>query len=253
MLPLERKKKILEELYEKKKVLVVELAEKFNVTQETIRRDLNKLEQENIVEKSYGGAVLLEDNAPNDLPIVQRQTQNREGKEIIAQKVCDFLADGDRIMLDSSSTSFYLSIALAKSGKKLTIITNSVKIVCFCMDYDNLNVFLAGGKLNHSTQSMQGAWTKENLRKYHVNYAIFACKGIDMNKGVKDANEEEAELKQIMAESADKVILMADSTKLDKSSFVDLISFKNVDFLATDLTVSKEWSNFLKKSKIQLI
>lgn len=252
MLPLERRKKILEELYEKKKVLVIELAEKFNVTQETIRRDLNKLEQENIVEKSYGGAVLIEE-VPNDLPIVQRQTQNREGKEIIAQKVCNFLKSGDRVMLDSSSTSFYLSLAMAKSGKKFTIITNSVKIVCSCMDYENLNIFLAGGKLNHSTQSVQGVWTKENLRKYHVNYAIFACKGITMAKGVKDANEEEAELKQTMAESADKVILMADNTKLDKSSFVDLIPLEKIDYLVSDLPFRKDWVDLLEKEEIEIL
>lgn len=252
MLPLERKNKILEEIYENKKVLVVDLANKFQVTQETIRRDLNKLEEDNIVKKSYGGAVLVEEFT-HDLPISQRQTQNREGKENIAQKICELLKNGDRIMLDSSSTSFYLAMALAKSGKKITLITNSAKILCFCLEYENINIFLTGGNLNHPTQSLQGIWTKENLKKYSVNYAIFACKGLDILKGIKDGNEEEAEIKRIMTQSAEKVILMADNTKFNKSSFVDLLPFSEINFLVTDSPLSKEWITHLKKKKIEIL
>lgn len=137
--------------------------------------------------------------------------------------------------------------------KKITLITNSAKILCFCLEYENVDIFLTGGKLNHITQSMQGVWTKENLKKYSVNYAIFACKGLDISKGIKDGNEEEAEIKKIMIQCAEKVILMADSTKFNKSSFVDLLSFSEINFLATDSSLSKEWATHLKKNKIEIL
>ena len=127
MLAIERRREIFARLNVNGKVIVTELAKEFDVTEETIRRDLDKLEKEGLASKTYGGAVTIQ-NSSVDLPYNVREVANVEEKKLIAEKFSELIQDGDRLMLDSSSTAHYIVKAL-KEKKNLTIITNSVKIL----------------------------------------------------------------------------------------------------------------------------
>ena len=124
MLAIERRREILARLSVSGKVIVSELAKDFDVTEETIRRDLEKLDKEGLASKTYGGAVSKHSSAL-DLPYNVRESVNVEQKQTIADKIFDIIQDGDRIMADSSSTALYI-IKRIKEKKNLTIITNSV-------------------------------------------------------------------------------------------------------------------------------
>ena len=145
MLAIERRRKIISRLSSSGKVIVSELAKEFEVTEETIRRDLDKLDKEGIASKTYGGAVSKNISAL-DLPYNVREGVNVEQKEKIAEKLAEHIRDGERLMVDSSSTALYL-IKKLKDKKDLTIITNSVKVLLELADKPDWTVLSTGGML----------------------------------------------------------------------------------------------------------
>ena len=126
MLALERRNLILEKLQEEKRVVVSELSQLYNVSEETIRRDLDKLEKEGLATKSYGGAVINED-VGIDLPFNIRKNQNVQGKQKMAEIAASMVNDGDHIFLDASTTAVFVAKAL-KEKERLTVVTNSMEI-----------------------------------------------------------------------------------------------------------------------------
>jgi len=125
MLAIERRKRIMRLIQENQSVLVPELSKLFNVTEETIRRDLEKLEAEGLLKRTYGGAVINE-NSSADIPLNIREITNIESKQAISMKVAEYIEDGDTLLLDSSSTVLQVAKQI-KFKKKLTVITNSEK------------------------------------------------------------------------------------------------------------------------------
>lgn len=145
MLAIERRSEILTKLQQEGKVLVNDLSKLYQVTEETIRRDLEKLEVEGIVRKTYGGAVLVE-TLNVDLPYYVRKQTNVQSKENIASKIAELIQDGDHIMLDASSTAVYV-IKRIKQLKNITIITNSIEILLELADVTGWKVFSTGGTM----------------------------------------------------------------------------------------------------------
>lgn len=252
MLAVERRHKIVMQIQEEKKVLVQELSNKFSVTEETIRRDLEKLEEQGILKRTYGGAIVNE-GTNVDMPLDMREVINKDGKMNIAERVEEEIKDGDTIMLDSSSTAYYVAKCLRKSNKRVTLITNSLKVITDFQDYKNIKLILAGGVFRESSKSFNGKWAEAIIKNYYVNKAIICCKGIDIERGVMDSNEEEAEVKKTMVNSASKVILVVDSIKFDRSSFVNIVGFEDIDYIYTDKDVNDKWKKVLKNNKIELI
>ena len=128
MLALERRNLILEKLQTEKRVLVSQLSQQFDVSEETIRRDLDKLEKEGLATKSYGGAVINED-VSIDLPFNIRKNQNVVGKQKMAEIAAKLIQDGEHIFLDASTTAVFVAKALKEKKERLTVITNSVEIL----------------------------------------------------------------------------------------------------------------------------
>src|SRR5699024_700173 len=127
MLALERRNLILEKLQTEKRVVVSELSQLYNVTEVTIRQDLDKLEIEGFATKSYGGAVINED-VSIDLPFNVRKNQNVVGKQKMAEIAASLVQDGDHLFLDASTTAVFIAKAL-KEKERLTLITNSIEIL----------------------------------------------------------------------------------------------------------------------------
>lgn len=250
MLAIERKNEILSILQKEQRVLVSELSQRYGVTEETIRRDLEKLEREGFVKKTYGGAVLNK-NIAVDMPLKIREKTNRKEKLSIAQRVADLVEDGDCIMLDSSSTSLLIAQALKKK-EKLTVITNSVEVLIELSGGEGIKVISTGGTLRDSSLSLVGKPASDTLLKYHVDKTILSCKGLDMEKGVTDSHEMEADVKTCMRECAGTTILAADSSKLDSVYFVKVMDFRPGDILVTN-RLPKKWREYLEKKGVNII
>lgn len=251
VLAIVRRQKIVDIIQDKKKVLVQELAANFSVTEETIRRDLEKLEEQGILKRTYGGAIINQ-GTNVDMPVDMREISNKEGKMKIAEKVSQSIQEGDTLMLDSSSTAFYVAKCIKRSKKRVTIITNSLKVLIELQNTRDVNLILAGGTFRESAKSFVGKWSESVVQNYFVNKAIICCKGMDINRGVMDSNEQEAEVKKLMVKSADKVFLVVDSMKFDKSSFVNIMDFDVIDYLYTDEPLSKKWENILRDNEVKV-
>ena len=251
MLAIERKNEILSILQKEQRVLVAELSQRYNVTEETIRRDLEKLEREGFVKKTYGGAVLNK-NSTIDMPLKIREKTNRKEKQKIAQKVASLVEDGECIMLDSSSTSLMIAQELKKK-KKLTVITNSVEVLIELSGSDEIKAISTGGILRDSSLSLVGKAAQDVLTRYNVDKAILSCKGIDMEKGINDSHEMEADVKICMRSCAKTTILAADSSKLGNVYFVKVMDLAPGDILVLDKSPKKEWIGFLEKRGVRLV
>ncbi len=251
MLAIERRREILARLENEGKVIVAELAKDFNVTEETIRRDLEKLDREGLVSKTYGGAVSKQDPAL-DLPYKVRKSVNVAEKQKISDTVADMINDGDRIMLDASSTAIYI-VKKLKTKKNLTIITNSVEILLELADRPDFNVLSTGGSLKEGALSLTGSSAEKMIRSYHVDLAICSCKGVDTELGITDSNEKDCLIKQAMFDSAERKILAIDNGKFDRKSFVKLSDLSEVDIIVTDKQPADKWLEYCRGEGIGVI
>ncbi len=250
VLAVERKQYIKDKLQREKRVIVADLAEYFDVTEETIRRDLVKLESEGIAQKIYGGAILSE-NSNIDLPYSVRRLSNVDEKQIIADIVEPMIAEGANIMLDASSTALFVTKAL-RSKNMLTVVTNSSEIIGELADKSSWRVFATGGLLKEGGYAFVGARAVESIKSFHVDVAIFSCKGIEMGNGLTDSNDNDAEIKKAIINAAKKKILVVDCSKFDRISLVEIGDFSNIDVVVTDKKPSDEWCDFFEEKGIEL-
>ena len=167
MLALERRNLILEKLQTEKRVVVSELSQLYEVSEETIRRDLDKLEKEGLATKSYGGAVIKED-VSIDLPFNIRKNQNVGGKQKMAELAASLVKEGDHIFLDASTTAVFVAKAL-KEKERLTVITNSMEILLELSDVSGWNIISTGGVMKEGYLAFLGSRTEEAIRSYIVD------------------------------------------------------------------------------------
>jgi DeoR/GlpR family transcriptional regulator of sugar metabolism len=251
MLPAERKNEILTQLMLNGKVVVSDLALQYRVTEETIRRDLEKLEQEGLATKIYGGAV-KNDSLNVDLPYTVRKQTNVESKKFIAEQIGNLIHDGDRILLDASTTALY-TVKHIYHKSNITLITNSVEILLDVPPKNDWNVICTGGRFAPSSLSFVGQQAEEIIDRYHVDLAVLSCKGIDRTKGLTDTNDQNASVKKAFLGNAKRVILGVDSSKFDKISFVRIGSFAGVDTVVTEKEPDAEWKRFFAEQGIRLL
>lgn len=251
MLAIERRREILAKLTAEGKVIVSELAKEFCVTEETVRRDLEKLDRDGLASKTYGGAVACH-SSTIDLPYNIREGVKVAEKQRIAERLSELISDGDRLMLDSSSTALYV-VKQLKDKKDLTIITNSVKILLELADKSDWTVLSTGGVLKKSGLSLTGSSAEKMVNSYHVDTAICSCKGVDMMLGVMDSNENDSLIKQAMIASADRRILALDGEKFDKKSFVRVCALQDIDVIVSDTAPAEKWINYSAENGITLV
>ena len=240
MLALERRNLILEKLQIEKRVVVSELSELFEVSEETIRRDLEKLEKEGLVIKSYGGAVLNEDYTI-DLPFNVRKNRNIIGKQKMAELAAQRISDGEHIFLDASTTAVFVAKALKEKRKDLTVITNSLEIILELSDVSGWHVISTGGTVKEGYLAFLGVRTEEVIRSYYTDKTLFSCKALDHQWGIMESQDEFASCKKAMMASARKRILVVDSSKFDQTSFSVGGDLRDVDMVITDTRPSEEW------------
>ena len=232
------------------KVVVNELADKYEVTEETIRRDLEKLESDGYAKKTYGGAV-RNDNMTSELPYTVRKQTNVSGKRYIAEKIGALISDGDSLLLDSSTTALF-TVKSIESKHNLTLVTNSVEILLDLPQGHDWNIVSTGGLYRSESMSFYGAAAEEVVEKYYADYAVLSCKGFDAEKGMTDGRETFAMLKKAFIRSAKKVILAVDHTKFNKISFVRLGELDDIDVVVTDVEPDERWKKLFEEKGIEL-
>lgn len=252
MLAIERRNEILERLQIEKRVIVSELSRTYQVSEETIRRDLERLENDGLVTKSYGGAVLNE-HSIFDLPFNVRKKKQVREKQKIAGLIADLVQNGEALMLDASSTSVYTAKALREKREELTVITNSVEIVVELFNAPKWTVISTGGISREDSFALHGPVTERVVQSYHVDKAVISCKGLSLEYGLTDSDEQAASSKRAMLRSAKERILAADSSKFDEVAFTKIAEWGDITSLVTDQEPPDPWLRELERMGIQCI
>ncbi len=251
MLAAERRNEILSILKEEGRVIVADLSKKYDVTEETIRRDLEKLENDGYAERTYGGAV-LRGSEKDEVPFLMRKRENVEAKMRIATALSQMINDGDRIMLDASTTALFVAKQI-RDKKNITVITNSIESLLELSDMPDWKVLSTGGSLKGRALSLLGYQAERMVDGFFVDKAILSCKGVDLQKGFTDSNELDAGIKKQMLGSATKRIMAVDNAKFDHLSFTQVVDFSGIDLLATDKKLSDEWEARLMQSDVEIL
>ena len=246
MLALERRNLILEKLQTEKKVVVSELSQLYEVSEETIRRDLDKLEKEGLAIKSYGGAVINED-VSIDLPFNIRKNQNVSGKQKMAEIAASLVQEGDHIFLD-----VFVAKAL-KEKERLTVITNSMEILLELSDVSGWNIISTGGVMKEGYLAFLGSRTEESIRSYYVDKVIISCKALDHEWGIMESKESFGTTKKAMIASGREKILVVDSTKFDQTAFSVAGKLRDVDVVVTDRKPSDKWMGYFKDAGVKCL
>lgn len=252
MLAIQRLKEIKKILNEKGSVVVSSLSKQFKVSEETIRRDLEKLEKSNVLRRVRGGAYLQTDS-DKQVPLEIRENIYLEEKQKMANKCVEFINDGDTLMIDSSTTAACVAQKLNECQKKLTVITNSMKVVEEFQDSKWVKVICIGGGLRKRTRSFVGIQALEQLENLHANKAIISCTSVHKKFGATDDSEREAEIRKKMINHSEEIYLIADGTKFDTLESHRICNFTEIDKLITEKKLPKDWEEALKKEKIEII
>lgn len=251
MLVAERYEKIVALVNKKGSIRVSELSELCQVTEETIRRDLDKLEKAGQLRRSHGGAVSLKEQAA-ETPYFEREIMHVEEKKKIAQKAVEFVSEGDRLILDASSSAWYVASVLPDI--RLTVLTNSIKVALALAGKEKIELVSTGGILSPRSLSFVGPMAETALEKYHVNKAFISCKGVTVERGISESNEWQARIKQKMINMSDHIYLLADYSKLGITDFAHAAELNQLDTIITDQKSDPAYVQKLREqSQLQLI
>ena len=255
MLAIERRNEILEKLQNDRRVVVSELSQIYEVSEETIRRDLDKLVQDGFAIKSYGGAVINE-NVNIELPFNIRKNRNIVGKQHIAELVSEQIKDGDSIMLDASSTAVYVAKNASRNRERrsFTVAHKLLwRVIIELFGAQDWKVLSTGGESREGSFALVGYQTDRMLRSYHVDKAIISAKGIDMNAGLTDSDDLHANNKRTMLTRAKEKILAVDSSKFDQVAFAEIGSLDQITTIVTDAKPETRWLQHFDKIGVKCI
>ncbi len=231
MFAVERQKRILELLEKDGAVWVSKLSDELNVTEETVRRDLEKLEQREALIRTHGGAVPITENG-QELSLEKRKNLNTDAKAHLAKEAVKHIAEGDTVFIDASTTTFYIAKEI-KRLKNITVVTNSIRVINELISVPEIKVIAIGGMAG-ANQSITGNIAENDIRKnYFANKVFFSSRGICPN-GILDSNEPECFIKQAMMKNSTKKYYVCDGSKVNRIGFIKLAEFEDVDFIITE-------------------
>ena len=234
MLAVQRREMIKKQIELQGEVLVSELSEKFSVSESTIRRDLEVLEKQQIVTKTYGGAIIHENYLLRDEPLFsERELTNFEAKNAIAKNAADLVQDGEVIIIDSGTTTSLMAKYLNKK-KDLTVITNSIHVATNLMSNQEIEIIILGGRLRNRTGAIVGSSTLLALQSLWANKAFLSCSGVSLEGGVTVSNINSMEIRKQMIKSSQSAILLADSSKIGKRFISKICSVQDLSILVTE-------------------
>lgn len=242
MLAVTRKNKIKDILTERKSITVIELSKTFDVTEETIRRDLKFLEDEGFLTRTYGGA-FIQSGVENNVTVELREVAYTKSKEAIAKQCRKLIHNGDSIFLDASTTALF--IARAISDMRLTVVTNSLLIIDQLTDLNNIRLVCIGGTLSRDHKAFQGNSTIQSLNDLYLDKTFMSCRSLSMEHGITDSSEAMAMIRQKLLKRSNEIYLIADYSKFDKTSFIHICDFEDLTGVVTDKVLNQEWKEFL--------
>lgn len=250
MLPSERHKEILKLLTAQGVITIPEFMTAFNISIETVRRDLAILEKQGSIQKVYGGAKIKEVNL-GEPTMETRMVDKLLQKEAIGRKCSEFIHNGDCIFIDSGSTTFHIAKYLTNK-KNLTIITNSIPVVNELMNTD-FEIIIIGGKIRHNERSVVTYDYMFNFSELNIQKSFICAGGITIENGISDFNLQEAVTRKIIIGRSKEVFVAADSSKFHRDITVSIAPLNKINYIVTDAHLDKITIHNFKKLKTMLV
>jgi len=248
MFAIERHQKVVELLNQRDSIRVTELAKMLQVTEETIRRDLEKLESLGKVLRIHGGALSVR-NLDEETPFKERKTSSVVEKKMIAKEALRHIKEGDVIMLDASTTTWQMAKLLPNIN--LTVVTNAIKVAVELAVKSKIRVISTGGTLASESLSYVGPIAEKSLEGYHVNKVFLSCQGFNLTTGLSDASALQAMVKKRMISVADYCYLLVDHSKFGEQSLANISDVRSVHTVITDNKVNQ--SNVTELNRMGII
>ena len=252
MLAESRRKKICEMLSENSAATTISLAERFNVSVETIRKDFLELEKKGELIRVHGGAVLKP--SVNSFLNFSSRMESMHGEKVeLAEISTQFISNGDSLALDSGSTGIVFIEVLMKHFDTLTIVTPSLDIFQKACGFKNFNIILTGGFFLKGENTLYGEFSLKTLDNLRVKKAIIFPSSISLKCGIMGSLPEFVELQRKMIEISDEVYIIADSSKIEKSSLIKTAALNPKYHYIVDSSVSEEVKQIYENNDIHLI
>jgi DeoR family transcriptional regulator of aga operon len=234
----ERQQEIVSQVNHVGRASVSELAERFGVSEVTIRGDLRALADRELILRTHGGAVPIR-RSSRELSLEDRSRQRVAEKERIGRAAAARVADGDAIILDSSSTALAVARHL-KQHRDLTILTNSLAVAHEMLDARGVTVVMPGGTLRHDMASLTGGHGLEVYRQFNIYKGFFGATGIALPEGLTDVSLGEAEVKRPLVGMCREVVAVLDATKWGRVGVASFATPDSIDGVITDVNAPAE-------------
>lgn len=251
MLTLERQEEILDILNRKKSATVEELSDELFVSGATIRRDLRTMEKQGLIIRSHGGAMPFKSTSEESAFSIREQ-ENITAKRKIASLAVGLVKNGNSLFVDSSSTTGYV-MPLLDGFTYLSVTTTGIRNAILLSQTNSVKIYVAGGLIENHSNSITGTDTIDYISRIHADLAFISCMGLDLKAGFTDAHIEQSKLKQLMRKNSQKVAMLIDSTKFNKTYMSTDFYFNDIDYLITEKMPPKEYLEQIAKTKCKLI
>lgn len=248
MLTEERHDRIRQQLSENGKVLATDLATQFEVSEDTIRRDLRELAKAGYCRRVYGGALMP---APDLGPLTVRISDSADSKARLAQTAASLIQDRQTVFIDAGSTNLAIARAIPRS-RILTVVTNAPSVATALADHPNCTIIVLGGLFDRSKGACLGAQTVHEARQIYADLFIIGACGIDANIGVTALDTAEADIKRTMLAQSSTVLIAATADKLGTIAPFKIADAAVIDHLVVDTTAPAETLAALRALDIQL-
>lgn len=234
-------------IHSRKNVTLDELCLTFDVSKNTIRRDINQILQKGSIEKVYGGVV----SAEKLISFENRTVERRSEKAEIGRLAAEYVEENDLIFIDSGTTTCNMMDYL-DADRHLTILTNSLDVINGAASMPNVHLLVIGSTYKRSTRSFVGVDDIRALEKYNVNKAFLSATGVSLAHGLTNSDLLEYEIKKSVAKRAEQLILLADSDKFGRSTLLTYAAFADLDVLVTSRELPAEYAESCRANGISL-
>ncbi|MDR7079913.1 DeoR/GlpR family transcriptional regulator of sugar metabolism [Neobacillus niacini] len=241
-------------LKQQKAVKASELATLLDVSIDTVRRDLEVLEKQGIVKRVHGGAILIKnnDNVLNKL-FNEREAKNLEKKQEVASLAIELIEEGQAIALNGGTTTIEIAKVLVEKFKRLTIITNDLRILSILGENKNFNVILTGGFFNPEEYTLYGKQCEEVLSNFNIDIAFITVNALSLDYGLTDFRMHEVGVIQTIISRTKYKVVVADSSKFETSSYINICPLKDIDLIVTDSSLPSNMVEEYSKHDIRIL